>query len=210
MSIELQKKFKLVEESANENLKTYLRANSDLLPLVFKEISTLFDMADRRSFDIKLKELYRIVEKLTTAVNAVTPCKKGCSDCCKQATIILQAEADALAKRVNTVLDKPSSLFELSLKQKFKDYQTHYKGSPCPFLSDSGECSVYDDRPLICRLHHNLSSFPEMCDITLESEKTCIPELDLGAIMSTALAHCGFNAGEIREYFKTYSENKNG
>jgi Fe-S-cluster containining protein len=37
-------------------------------------------------------------------------------------------------------------------------------GMPCPFLVDDS-CSVYEHRPLFCRLRHSLSEDPDECAV---------------------------------------------
>jgi len=73
-------------------------------------------------------------------------CKKGCSGCCKQKILVTDEEAELLRGR--TIINKP-------------DLKNH--NARCMFLAHDGECSVYNDRPSVCRLLVSKSD-PKLCE----------------------------------------------
>ena len=44
-------------------------------------------------------------------------------------------------------------------------YKLDYKDRSCVFLDDKGSCTIYEDRPLVCRTNMVVSD-PENCDST--------------------------------------------
>lgn len=92
-------------------------------------------------------------------------CERGCHFCCFQPISLSQAEAQTL---------KPfftSNQFESQLAQKnyYNEGATiEYQDKACLFLEE-GECSVYEHRPLICRLTY-VESSPEKCHLESNEE----------------------------------------
>jgi len=78
-------------------------------------------------------------------------CAKGCSRCCYQQTTISDTEALALVDYC-AQHKIPISVDHLreQLDMEIEDYQLDNR-SKCVFLSDKGECAVYEVRPLVCR-----------------------------------------------------------
>lgn len=79
-------------------------------------------------------------------------CKDGCAFCCYQsvevtipeAILVAASLADPTDPRRNTVVETARTLKGLS------DQKRRRTSRACPLLVD-GKCSVYDDRPLMCR-----------------------------------------------------------
>lgn len=82
-------------------------------------------------------------------------CMKGCGFCCHQSVFMLPYEAFYLVKKhkdlitgeqfKQRILDKDA----ITSQMKVNEFLTYTK--PCPFLVDN-VCSVYDARPMACRL----------------------------------------------------------
>lgn len=132
-------------------------------------------------------------------------CKKGCGACCRQPVPVSQAEARMLAQvvedmpeprrsevkaRFDAALERlrDSGLFERAVN--FQNFGTEERlamvreyfnlGIPCPFLEQES-CSIYADRPLICREYVVVSS-PRHC-AKLDGDK--IMRLPLPASISS-------------------------
>lgn len=107
------------------------------------------------------EQLLKLADRFNDALAPHTACKPGCYHCCYMPTLIYTHEAERLAvasgRKMN---DIPPRLVETSLRTAAK-----VNGTPCPFLSGDGKCSVYNDRPLICRLHHSLNEDPDDCRV---------------------------------------------
>lgn len=94
-------------------------------------------------------------------------CKKGCSHCCSQKVDIARHEAIALVKRAKSC-DLKIDIERLKRQAKHSDHHTSWfnlskEDRKCVFLKDN-LCSVYQDRPLMCRKHFT-SDPPENCEM---------------------------------------------
>lgn len=105
----------------------------------------------RRIFDIQIQ-----AAKEQSGIKI--SCKKGCSFCCSQRVCVGIEE-------VKDVLDVPVDEEKLKLQASWseKDWSKNLKNSSCVFLSDQGECKIYDKRPLVCRTVMSTVE-PKLCD----------------------------------------------
>lgn len=105
-----------------------------------------------------------------------TDCEKGCSYCCYQPATIFPFEAIRIARVLKTSLSEKQLE---SLKEKMKIRVNDFKGSSvrkninnktaCPLLSNN-QCSVYDNRPLTCRMAHSFSV--KKCRLSFQKDRT--------------------------------------
>ena len=51
-----------------------------------------------------------------------------------------------------------------------------FNGQPCPFLVDN-QCSVYEDRPVVCRTHHSLREDASLCDMAIPASQQVRPPM---------------------------------
>ena len=146
---------------------------------------------------VKFQKLQAITSKISEMVSPKTACRNGCSYCCYQAVSISEIEAKAISKFIGKEYTKPnySNVYENRNK---------YRGVACPFLKN-GKCGVYEQRPLICRTHINLSQFSEICKVG--SDEMLVPYLDTTALDQPIIKVCGeFN--DIRHWFPKENENE--
>lgn len=90
-------------------------------------------------------------------------CKKGCSHCCYLEVHVTPHEGQLL---LQVMKEKGIEIDEESLKLQAKVArwrQLAYKARRCVFLSEEGECRVYDYRPMSCRKYLVFSE-PEKCN----------------------------------------------
>lgn len=135
--------------------------------------------------------------------NSKTSCDKGCSACCKQLIPLSIAEVIYL-RRVVEKLPRPRrqkiqqkiKRIQQTLKQKglpsklaeiyrSSGYDESYfqLGMFCPFL-EKGVCSIYDQRPFVCREYH-VSSAPSICEDPYNQEPDKIKMgLNIGSLMA--------------------------
>lgn len=81
-------------------------------------------------------------------------CQKGCGECCKMYTSILQCEAKYILRRAkleDVAIDWER--LERQVGKKEKDFYTMGDDKKCVFLSESGSCKIYDYRPCACRVY---------------------------------------------------------
>ena len=99
------------------------------------------------------EELASVYEKLDQAISGFLSeydihCRRGCGTCCEHfVPDITEAEANYLALYI--IENKR----EEEVQRRFLDFQEDSEG-PCPLYNkdDEHHCSVYEARPLICRL----------------------------------------------------------
>lgn len=108
---------------------------------------------------VKLQQLYKLADELTSKLTPITICKAGCGNCCKINVSITEHEAKMISIHTGKLITK--SLFFTTTKPDFH-------GTPCPFLIDD-KCSIYSVRPFVCR--RQVSVMP--------SEYWCHPDISL-------------------------------
>lgn len=117
-------------------------------------------VGENASLKSKRRKVIAIANRVTAALEPYAACKPGCSDCCHMNTMIYEHEAIRLAEVTGRPMTRlsyrpPDAVYQLGGK---------FNGKPCPFLSEN-RCSVYDDRPMVCRTHHSLNSDATACKI---------------------------------------------
>jgi len=90
-----------------------------------------------------------------------TSCQKGCSFCCHDSIIVSKMEAEYL-KRKLTGVSFDSLLLKRQNKTEFSNLK--WKHKRCVLLDKNNRCSIYENRPLICRTHNSLDA-PELCHL---------------------------------------------
>lgn len=115
-------------------------------------------------------------------------CEKGCAACCYQMTLVTFVEALTIADFVirNRSEAEVTGLIE-ALDAHAKQFRPHREAyfldaKPCPFLRVTdgkwtGECSVYNVRPLCCRMHFVVSD-PALCAPDHVNECTMVDTRD--------------------------------
>lgn len=89
------------------------------------------------------------------------PCKKGCCHCCSEALYVDEREADLMVKSIPDALKPTVQMQTLEWLRRAEPmlgepypldgFAWRRLNNPCPFLV-KGECSVYDVRPMGCRV----------------------------------------------------------
>lgn len=96
---------------------------------------------------IRLKEVLKTSDQIFDHAGKFAACARGCGHCCHVSVPITQFEAQYMGDNLNI---KPVALNH-SIKHELSEYGSL---TPCPFLKQ-GECSIYEFRPLTCRMHMN-------------------------------------------------------
>jgi len=85
-------------------------------------------------------------------------CQDGCAHCCIVNVSVLQPEADSIAKHLfekrsaEELLDLYQGISRLEKDTYYLDEEERIMArQPCAFLDNSGSCSIYPVRPLLCR-----------------------------------------------------------
>lgn len=108
--------------------------------------------------------LVQIADAHSRVIHEQTPCRRGCSSCCHMATPIPLLEAEKLAAASGKQLNRQAGLPAEFAAWQLESNVQRFSGVACPFLVDR-ECSVYRDRPVVCRSHHVLEETSEKCDM---------------------------------------------
>lgn len=95
-----------------------------------------------RDPDAALKKLIALHEEVDEAASALVQrhaqrmhCKRGCCDCCVDGLSVFDIEAERIRRNHAELLETR---------------EPHAEGA-CAFLDDEGACSIYPDRPYVCR-----------------------------------------------------------
>lgn len=109
---------------------------------------------------VRAKVVHEIVDEFNKEVFAhplveqLSPCKLGCTACCHTQVSVTDDEAQLLAKRVQEGVKINRRLLKLQMKAKNDSdafFKIKYEDRKCIFLGDDGACTVYEDRPSVCR-----------------------------------------------------------
>lgn len=141
---------------------------------------------------MKFQSLKEIATKISQIGSPITACGSGCNFCCYQSVSVSELEVRAISKLTGRSYVKPENTSVHEDRQK-------YLGVPCTFL-DKGQCSVYEERPIICRTHLNLSNVNEICKVG-DDLSPDVPYLDTSALLPAIGLICGVDFHDIRDWF---------
>lgn len=122
---------------------------------------------------LRAKKSHQYVSNFTNEVLAnpaakkFVTCHKGCSACCHTQVSVSQDEAKLLAQNViskGIELDLTKLYIQGNVENDSKKwFELPYDLRGCVFLDKTGSCSVYEDRPSVCRTNNVLSP-PKNCE----------------------------------------------
>lgn len=142
----------------------------------------------------KLNRLKKAAEAISKAVVPHSACKTGCSFCCHISVGICESEAKAISKATGRSFSVPVDEPSIIMRER-------WHMTPCPFLS-AGRCSIYEDRPIACRLNFNMADTPEQCDTQIPSEDSYVMFLNLQRLDKAFLgAFFDEKWADIRDFF---------
>lgn len=163
------------------------------------EAGNMVDNPQGVSLDRRALRLIEISKEVASRVAPMTPCGKGCSHCCNQATTISRWEADRISKFNGRKHANPPGINPLERSRE--SLVDQYSGVPCPFLKN-GNCTIYAVRPLPCIDHHSLWADPSVCDIA--NKGAPIPgfnQMELTFTQAALFFNEGVPFADIREFF---------
>jgi len=134
----------------------------------------------------KIDVSIEVVKKKTARAGKPAICKQGCYFCCKESVYCYKQEAShalhglggELLKRVKERTREWVKRFTASGMADYDEppvveYRRH--NIWCPFLED-GKCSVYDRRPIPCRLHLAVGPLEKCVDDELRREQLFVSD----------------------------------
>ena len=108
-------------------------------------------------------------------ISSLISCKKGCSACCHTQVSITSDEVALLGEKIL------SGEVEINIEKLYRQaqsknsaanfFQLKYETRGCVFLNDKQECSIYEDRPSVCRTNNVLSD-PSLCSTADGKERS--------------------------------------
>ena len=143
-------------------------------------VQFILDKISRVSSPIKRARIvHKAVDEFNVEVFAhplvqqFSPCKVGCSGCCHTQVSVTSDEAELLAEKIKEGLE--INLDRLELQSKVSEqantfYQLSYSDRRCVFLDDSDACSIYEDRPSVCRTNAVLGD-AQQCLVSGENQQ---------------------------------------
>lgn len=145
-----------------------------LLKYISKKLDKISDPIKRSEYVHR-----KIDEEIATQfeddyVRELTQCKKGCSACCHSQVAITEDEAIQLVDLVERGVEINWTRLWVQAKagnDLNKFMQIPYELRGCIFLNDNRECSVYSERPSVCRTNYVLSD-PSHCKVIAGETKS--------------------------------------
>ncbi|MHD0644813.1 YkgJ family cysteine cluster protein [Pseudomonas aeruginosa] len=120
----------------------------------------------------KLYQLRKYADAISNLAGKHAACRHGCSHCCNISVGISKTEAESISRATKRKLTKP--------KEDVPDMASleQWHGVPCPFLA-RGKCSIYEDRPIVCRLLLNIADTEYFCSLDVPAAESHVTSLDL-------------------------------
>lgn len=162
--------------------------------------------ADNSSLKSKRKKFFQLADAFNKTVEKFAVCHKGCGHCCYLPTMIYAHEAELISQvtgiQVASVIHRERATV---LAEAIK-----HLGAACPFLDKENSCSIYEHRPLICRLHHSLNDNADDCTVMEAGSRQPIVRMDADLIEHPYHVLIGERApnepwGSIKMFFPNHS-----
>lgn len=143
----------------------------------------------------RLQMLRSLADRVNNAVSPQAACKKGCDACCKIQVEISAWEARLIGAELGLRVMEPSEVEDSRARS------LDLMGSACGFLKE-GQCSIYESRPIACRLHHSLSDDASMCQMDVKPEESMVPAMNLVSLKAGyAVCSGSTRFNDIRDFF---------
>lgn len=179
---------------AEKRLKAIVDAHLGELEQAKEEVRSL--VTSTVPARLKMKKYIKISSKLGDIIGPHTICKSGCSHCCHMAVAISQVEARIIGEAIGV---KPVEL-PVRSPEEVDTIQSRFLREPCVFLTE-GKCSIYDNRPSVCRTYFNVGDDPSVCDLYREDPQS-VPAIDLTPVWyAYTMMFLWTPFGDIREFF---------
>jgi uncharacterized protein len=151
---------------------------------------------ENRSMRARVLAIWELADYIGSQTTDKVACTRGCSHCCNIAVSLPKDEAALIGARIGRIpmATKPR------LNADHIDWGYH---NPCPFLRD-GECSIYESRPLACRIHYSVDRDDLLCRLS-PPYSTPVPYLntsELTRLLMQVSSRGGMpHYADIREWF---------
>jgi hypothetical protein len=196
-SPEVQARLQEVDATGQRNLEAINARIQSHVPRFNGEMVALVNSTD--AIERKIPAFWQLVDEIGAFNEGNVACRRGCSHCCHIAVLLTVEEAQVIGRRIG----RPPAHAPPRTDADDFDYGYH---SPCTFLVD-GECSIYENRPLACRVHYSLDVDALLCELTPPEPKP-VPFMNDLPFMMAFLQMLGMPQrvpvlGEIRDFWPT-------
>jgi uncharacterized protein len=158
-SPEVIERRKVVDANAFANME---RINARLVPHVEEFNARMQDIFDWRlnggALRYAIPMYWQLLDDMMSYNGDDVACKRGCNHCCHICALIPEEEARVIGDRIHIEPKK------VKARNNGKGFDFGYH-NPCTFLKN-GECSIYEHRPVTCRVHYSLDIDSLMCELT--------------------------------------------
>jgi hypothetical protein len=136
--------------------------------------------------------LQRASEAFAQATGPHAACRPGCNHCCHIPVRVNSVEASVVGKAIGRQPQPPEGHSSLS--------EASYT-NPCTFLK-GGQCSIYANRPAVCRSHFNMDRDDLLCRL-VEGQSVPVPYADTRpfAMLSVAIGGEKGAWADLRQWF---------
>jgi len=135
-------------------MKDFYQENEmKLLKEIRKRLPAMRAFIDMHGATETMTQLYQATDSAQERANITfkTTCSEGCSFCCHEKIALSQTET----KHLREVLKDVKFNKQLVNRQNSRDFDTlKWVDKKCGLLKD-GKCTIYKDRPLVCRTHNS-------------------------------------------------------
>lgn len=188
-------------ESANHKLRS-VQPNRDADQLV---------RAAQRASTASQRVLWlqRAASAWSKPIEKVAACRKGCAHCCHISVTISAVEAAVIGRQVGVRPAQPRKAVKLQSIQALQGALAEVQAisaraetTPCPFLVDNA-CSIYEARPMACRLLLNLDDDALLCRL-IPGQAVPVPYANSDQLKALYLmAQAASPLADIRDFFPT-------
>ncbi|WP_234461062.1 YkgJ family cysteine cluster protein [Burkholderia pseudomallei] len=190
----IRARLRVVAETATKNLEAINAGRRKVFDSVKRDGNALL-----RSPKSKVEKVYAIwalADRFYASTGKNVACKRGCSHCCHVAVAVTVPEAEAIGKRIGRIPRK------VPLRMDAKIGVESGYHNPCTFLRN-GECSIYANRPLACRIQYSLDVDALLCELgPIPSPVPYMNPLDMNMLLLKALEPTSPDCvADIREFF---------
>lgn len=186
---------RLDEEAAEKNFQEIVSKHPWVADLSSLTDPIINANASSRS---KMQSLVRLADRINDAVSTNVACQgNGCSKCCYQAVTVSGIEATWIHEKTG----RPIKTGVSRSIDGLQEMRSQFVGKPCPFLKE-GACSIYEVRPIACRLSMSIAHSPYFCDTQIPAELSAVPALNMHEFwLAYAKVSLKTDLGDIRDFF---------
>lgn len=183
-----------VEEAAQEANANFARllAEHPWLRSAGRTAAAAVSRADKAE---GYRRLLQLADRVTQAAAPHVACHKGCAQCCRISVVTTEWEARHIGKAIGRA---PARVRKSRQREELVQ---QYFGVACPFLA-AETCSIYEHRPLSCRIHVNLAATSFFCNTAIRPEWSFVPSLDLKQmLLAYGWLFRNETAADLRDFF---------